>query len=335
VSARSEFALIERIRKAVPSLSGARARGEVRLGIGDDAAVIQPRAGRELVISTDQLIEGAHFLLPRHPADAVGYKALARATSDLAAMGADPRYFFMTMALPASRTGRWLDEFLGGMARAAHEFQMFLLGGDLARQRTVTVSLTVIGEISPGRFVARSGARPGDAIFVSGTLGRAALGLQMFLRRGNRAGRNKSTTTADAIRAHLYPQPRLALGQWLARKRLATSMIDISDGFSTDLHHLCEASGIGARVRVDALPAVQMSKAARSSKLELLELALHGGDDYELLFTVPSRFAPRIRARFGNLPLSYVGEMTRNREILLVQSDGKSRPLPPRGWDHF
>jgi thiamine-monophosphate kinase len=337
VPAQDEFTLIERIRRALPSRAGA-AKGEVRLGIGDDAAVLRPRAGREFVISADQFLEDRHFLVRRHPADSVGYKALARAASDLAAMGAAPLYFFMTLALPAGRTGAWLDEFLRGMARAAREFKMILLGGDLAKQRTIAVSITVVGESFPGEAVTRSGARPGDAIFVSGTLGRAAMGLRMFLHRGRRAAERLSGVPGaaqDALRAHLYPQPRLALGQWLARKGLASSMIDISDGFSTDLNHLCVASGVGARVSIGRLPTTPTIALAVELGLDSFALGLHGGEDYELLFTVPARLCAKIPACFGKLWLTRVGEITRSRKLLLLSASGRTRPLLLRGWDHF
>jgi thiamine-monophosphate kinase len=337
VPTQDEFTLIERIRRALPSRAGA-AKGEVRLGIGDDAAVLRPRAGREFVISADQFLEDRHFLVRQHPADSVGYKALARAVSDLAAMGAAPRYFFMTLALPAGRTGAWLDEFLRGMARAAREFKMILLGGDLAKQRTIAISITVVGESFPGEAVTRSGARPGDAIFVSGTLGRAAMGLRMFLHRGRRAAERPSGVTGaapDALRAHLYPQPRLALGQWLARRRLATAMIDVSDGFSTDLAHLCDASGVGARVSIGRLPTSPMTALAGELGLDSFALGLHGGEDYELLFTVPARLSSKMPARFGKLKLTRVGEITRSRKLLLVKPGGSSRPILPGGWDHF
>jgi thiamine-monophosphate kinase len=332
----NESELIERIRRGIPSRPTPSVDG-ARLGIGDDAAVVRPRPGRELVISSDQFLEGRHFLAQRHPADSVGYKALARAASDLAAMGATARYFFLNLALPASCTGDWLDEFLRGMARAAREFQMILLGGDLASLPTVAISLTVFGEIAAGGAVTRSGARPGDGIFVSGTLGRAGLGLKIFLRRRREVQNTDGILGAagDALRAHLYPQPRLALGQWLARKRLASAMIDISDGLSTDLAHLCAASKVGARIEMRRVPATRIPAQAKNLATDSFALALHGGEDYELLFTVPARLAAKIPTRFGKLALTRIGEITRSRKILLISNSGKPRPLAIRGWDHF
>jgi len=253
-------------------------------------------------------------------------------------MGATPQYFFLNLALPAARTGAWLDQFLRGMARAAREYKMVLLGGDLASLPTVAISVTVMGDVAPGRAVTRSGARPGDAIFVSGTLGSAAVGLEMFLRRGRRAVQNSvrvSGAAADALRAHLYPQPRLALGQWLAQNRLASSMIDVSDGFSTDLAHLCTASSVGAKIEIARVPVTQMTAVTKKLALDPFTLTMHGGEDYELLFTVPARMAARIPTHFGKLPIARVGEITRSRKMLLLSSSGTARPLAIRGWDHF
>ena len=333
----SENELIERIRRAIPSSPHKAAVG-ARLGIGDDSAVVRPRPGRELVISTDQFHDGRHFLVQRHSPDSVGYKALARASSDLAAMGATPLYFFLNLALPAARVGAWLDQFLRGMARAAREYKMVLLGGDLASLPKVAISLTVMGDVAPGRAVARRGARPVDAIFVSGTLGRAALGLEMFLHRGRRAVRTSvrvSGAAAEALRAHLYPQPRLALGQWLVQNRLASSMIDISDGFSTDLAHLCTASGVGAKIESARVPVTRVTALTKKLALDPFTLAMHGGEDYELLFTVPARMAASMPTHFGNLALTRIGEITRSRKLLLLSSSGTARPLAIHGWDHF
>jgi thiamine-monophosphate kinase len=325
-----EDVLIARICRAIPSLSGT-GRGDVRLGIGDDAAVVRPRCSRDWVISTDSFVEGAHFLGARHPAHSVGYKSLARATSDLAAMGAEARYFFLTLALPAARTGAWLDGFCRGMAQAARQFKMRLLGGDLARQQTVTISLTVIGEARPGEVVTRAGARPGDVIYVSGMLGDAQAGLEMLLRgKGSRSARALS----PALRKHLYPQPRLKLGRWLARRGLATAMMDLSDGLSTDLTRLCRASKVGARIAAEAIPYAP-PPARSGGKPAALNRALHGGEDYELLFTVPPPLAGKMPARFAGVSLTRIGEITAHHGVILLDVSGRAMPLLPLGWDHF
>src|SRR3984893_19468096 len=174
----SERELIERVTRSLPSQVGPG----LRVGIGDDAAVIRPSAGVEWVLTTDAFIENVHFLLRVHPPEAVGYKALARATSDLAAMGAQPRYFLLGLALPRSCTAKWFDRFLKGMSRAARRFGLVLAGGDTTRNPQAAINLTVIGEVVPGRAVLRSGARPGDMICVSGALGEAELGLRLLLQ---------------------------------------------------------------------------------------------------------------------------------------------------------
>jgi thiamine-monophosphate kinase len=328
----NEATLIARLSRIIPSCLGVRRKSDVLAGIGDDAAVIRPPRGRDWVISTDALVEGAHFLPNLHPAESVGYKALARATSDLAAMGAVPRYFLLTLSLPARKAGAWLDAFARGMARAARQFGMRLVGGDLSRHDAVSVVLTVIGEARHGGALLRSGARPGDALYVSGCLGAAQEGLEWLQREGARILARRSSFAP--LRRHLFPEPRLDLGLWLARRKLATAAIDLSDGLSTDLARLCEASGTGAKVEMELLPIATGSTSARA-KGRALARALHGGEDYELLFSVPRRLVTRIPARFGSFPLTRIGEITRGRHVVLVDGTGRARPLLPGGWEHF
>lgn len=322
----SEQQLIERIYRAFPSRGGTG----LRVGLGDDAAVIRPRGPDEWVITTDAFMENVHFLSQLHPPDAVGYKALARATSDLAAMGARPRYFFLNLALPPGRAGKWLLKFLQGMARAAEKFGLTLAGGDTTRYPEVAINLTVLGQIACGRAVPRSGAQPKDVICASGILGAAELGLQAALRRA----RGKMHP-ASTLRRHLWPEPRLALGQWLARRRMATAMIDLSDGLSTDLGHVCEASRVGAQLWLEKIPKPEIPASLRNLKLDPLELALHGGDDYELLFTVPPRLAKHLPAVFHGLPITAIGEIVLKKEVRLISASGSSRILPQGGWDPF
>jgi thiamine-monophosphate kinase len=328
-----EEQLIRKIARAIPSRVTSRA-GALRLGIGDDAAILAPRSGTEWVLSCDAFLEGVHFLTDVHPPDSVGYKALTRATSDLAAMGATPRLFLMTLALPARRTGAWLDGFLRGMGRAARSLGMQIAGGDTTRSRTVSISITVLGEIRPGRAVTRTGARPGDLIYVSGLLGRAKLGLEVMRRRLGHRGELRRL-----LQQHLYPRIRVELGAWLASHRVASAMMDLSDGLSTDLARLCTASGVGARLWRDRIPGISIAPALsrRLGKLRLdaLEMALHGGDDYELLFTVPRHRAKRLKRAPGFGELTCIGEITRSRNVLLVDSVGRATALRPRGWDPF
>src|ERR1700751_2871997 len=238
-----EDQLVERIGRKVPSTIGRRASGAVRLGVGDDSAIFSPDGRNDWVLSCDAFLEGVHFLAKDHPPDSVGYKSLVRAASDLVAMGASPRYFLMTLALPASRIDTWLDAFLAGMARAARYLGMRLIGGDTTKSSFVSISITVFGEVSRGRALTRSGARPGDLIYVSGKLGRAQLGLEL-VRRGHARDRRLRALTQP----HLYPKIRVEFGYWLARHCAASSAMDLSDGLSTDLVRLCTASQVGAKI---------------------------------------------------------------------------------------
>jgi thiamine-monophosphate kinase len=297
----------------------------VRLGIGDDAALFSPRAGQETILTCDWSLQGTHFLRDKHPADAVGWKSLARAVSDIAAMGGTPRCFLLSLALPASRTGRWLGEFLGGLRRASRAFRCELAGGDTTRRDEILINITVAGEVAPGQALRRVGARAGDLIFVSGSLGEADRGWERLQKlRGRVRGDDR------LMRKHLYPEPRLALGAWLAKNGLATAALDLSDGLSIDLPRLCTASRVGALVDVASLPMLRDIEREKAVKL-----ALHGGDDYELLFTVRPQKAHRIPRRFGRLPLTQIGQIMRKGEIEVREENGNVHRLRPGGWDPF
>jgi thiamine-monophosphate kinase len=355
-----ERQLIEKILRALPSsvhpssrASGARLRDTeakvrsrrqnalgsfvstaVRVGPGDDAAVLSPSGETDWVLSCDASIEDIHFRVKTHPPDSVGYKSLARATSDLAAMGAAPRYFLLTLGLPNSLTGRWLGSFLKGMARASRELGIFIIGGDTTASPTVAISVSAFGEIPRGRAVLRSGAKPGDLIFVSGKLGRAQLGLSLVLD-----GCALHSKYRAEVRAHLYPKIQIELGAWLAKNRGATSMMDISDGLSTDLARLCAASGVGARIYTGKIPCVRIPSAASSElgkrKIDSLQMALHGGEDYELLFTVSPGQARQVRKAPRASALNAIGEITRNKILTVIDREGKQALLKPLGWDPF
>jgi thiamine-monophosphate kinase len=272
-------------------------------------------------LTCDWFLEGTHFLRHKHPADSVGWKCLIRAVSDVAAMGGRPRCFLLSLALPASCTGGWLDEFLRGLRRASAKLSCPLAGGDTTQRNEILINVTVIGEVPTGRALTRSGARPGDAIFVSGRLGEAERGLARLRRMG------RIRPNDPLLKKHLYPEPRLALGQWLSAHRKTTAMMDLSDGLSTDLPRLCAASGVGARIQSSLLPAVPRWNH------QTLELALHGGDDYELLFTV--RANQTLPAKIDGVPLTRVGEITGGRKVVLVTLKGSEQPLHDRGWNPF
>jgi thiamine-monophosphate kinase len=333
----NEGDLIARITKgfAVPRLNSKQRGVPPRGWIGDDSSVIRSSAKKDWVVSCDFFLEGVHFLpSERTPPQAVGYKSLARATSDLTAMGARPRYFLLSLALPANRTGRWLDQFLRGLGRATREFGMVLIGGDTTQKREVTISITVIGDVPRGTEVYRSGAKSGDLIYVSGTLGRAALGLELMLRGlGNRGGIRR------LLRSHLYPSIRTELGMWLARYRVASAMMDLSDGLSSDLPRLCAASRVGAKVWADWVPKVKVPDGVRKLRgmghLSGLDLALDGGEDYELLFCVPPARVAKLRAAPGFARIRQIGEIRGGSEVVIVGSDGERREFVAKGWDPF
>ena len=315
--------------------------GRVRLGIGDDAALVDVRNGYELVLTTDMSIEGLHFTRELHPARAVGHRALARSLSDVAAMGGVPRFALVSLALAEHIRRDWVARFYGGLQALARRFGVRLVGGDTAVVPGRTfIDVLVAGEVPRGKALRRSGAGAGDLIFVSGRLGLSALGLRLLRSKG--AGqppvglRTKAQArvpvlqTREAVEAHLYPEPRCALGRFLSSRSLASALIDLSDGLSTDLDRLSTASHVGARVSASKIPGPAQPEPADS-----LQLALHGGEDYQLLFTVPPRAALRLPSKFQGQPLYHIGEIEASRGVRLVTSEGKVHTLEPGGWDHF
>ena len=323
---QTEDSILSRIAK----LSRSPGWPSLSLGIGDDAALFRPKSGHELILTCDWFLEGTHFLRQKHPPDSIGWKCLARAVSDIAAMGGVPRCYLMSLALPSTHTGRWLDLFFGGLRRASRKFHCVLAGGDTTRRDQILINITVVGEVPIRQAILRSGAGPGDILYVSGNLGEAELGLRILQRSPRLARSNK-----DLIKRHLYPEPRLTLGQWLLKKGFATAMLDLSDGLSSDLPRICAASSVGAQLQLASLPKLRYPDTASRLRLDPVELALHGGDDYELLFTVPARKANLLPQRFQGIPLTPIGVITRKRAILFQEKTGRLRPLRPGGWDPF
>src|SRR5216684_680293 len=326
----SENSILERVLKRMADSTKNLSGRAVHLGVGDDAALFRPKRGHEVILTCDWFLEGTHFLREKHPPDAVGWKCLARALSDVAAMGGVQRFFLLSLAMPESHTGRWLDAFLGGLRRASRKFDCTLVGGDTTRRREILINVTIVGEIRKSRAVLRSGARAGDIIYVTGRLGEAELGLRIL-----RSSFGQARPSNPILKKHLYPEPRLAVGRWLAERGFATSMMDLSDGISSDLPRLCAASGVGADVEGGKLPLVKHLSTSRSAAVDPLQLALHGGDDYELLFTVrPSKvnMLPKI---FRGVPLTAIGRITEQRGLVLLKQDGRERQLHPGGWDPF
>lgn len=328
----SETGFVRWLRRRVPG----PVKG-VALGIGDDAALVRIRPNRGVVLKADMSVENVHFTRRLHPPRSVGHRALARPLSDMAAMGATPRFALVSLALSRSTPPGWTDDFYAGLLALAVRFGVTLVGGDTTVvSGPILIDVIVMGEVVPGRELRRSRAKPGDQIFVSGQLGLAAVGLR-YLRslshhpdlprlKSDRDDRSR----AAAVQAHLYPEPCCALGRFLSTHKLASAAIDLSDGLSTDLNHLCEASGVGARVWQEFLPLAQVP---RYSRRTTMALALHGGEDYQLLFTAPRDKG--IPGSVRDLPLHRIGEIRKSKEILLVTKDGRQLPLHPGGYDHF
>jgi thiamine-monophosphate kinase len=318
---------------------GARAKGTrppwLRLGIGDDCAILRSGPGEEIVVTTDLSLEGRHFRRDWHPAASIGHRALARGLSDIAAMGARPLAAFLSLALPAAvaQNALWLDSFLDGLLTLARLHGVPLAGGDTSEAPgdAVLADIVLLGAAPAGRALRRSTARPGDLLYCTGALGGASAELAALAANPQSFARAKP----DGTHPHLFPQPRLTIGQTLLRRKLATVCIDLSDGLSTDLAHLCEASGVSAEIDAGALPlhplTEPLSPAAR------MDAALNGGEDYELLFT--ARPSTRIPRRIAGVAITAIGRITPRRPraplMALIDPEGRRTPLQPRGWEHF
>ena len=319
---KSEADFITWIRQRTPRRSAG-----LTLGIGDDAALVAVPPGQELILTTDMSLEDAHFKTGLHPPRAVGHRALARSLSDIAAMGGTPRYALISLALSQNTGQVWIKRVYSGLFALARRFGVAVIGGDTAITTGPTVlDVIMTGDVSPSSALRRSGAKVGDRIFVSGRLGMAALGLRL-LESGAPV---RKTFEKAALRSHLFPQPQCALGRFLSEHRLASAMMDLSDGLSIDLRRLCDASGVGASLFAEQLPIP-----AVPDNNDAMELALHGGEDYQLLFTVPPAKVSEIPRRFGKVPLHCIGEIRRPRAINLITPDGKTLPIEPNGYDHF
>ena len=343
-----ELALIETIRSRSGNAAAADdiPRGFARsvvLGIGDDCAILRPPKGHEIVVTTDFTLEGRHFRRDWHPPESVGHRALARGLSDLAAMGARPLAAFLSLALPsemlASRAGRsWVERFFTGLHRLAEQCSVPLSGGDTAESPCglVLADIVLLGSAPAGRALRRSGGHAGDALYVSGQLGGAAAELTEMEHRAAESNSNpprKPVQHRDGAHPQMYPQPRVAVGLALLRRGLATASIDLSDGLSTDLAHLCRESGVGAEVLEAALPIHPLAAKVSGAPERAVALALNGGEDYELLFTAPP--SVRMPRSVAGVPVTRIGRLVRGAAISIVDSAGRSRPLEPGGWEHF
>ena len=308
----SERKLIERIRQ----LSGERAC--FGHGIGDDSAVVDLPNRHEALITTDFSLEGIHFRREWHPPDSVGHRCLARGLSDIAAMAGEPQAAFLSLALPRALPQRWVDRFFAGFLKLAKRYSVQLAGGDVAESPAgVLADIVVLGSVPKGRAALRSAARVGDLIYVTGTLGASVATLELF-----RAGKKPRMASHQR---HFYPDPRIAVGRYLREKKIASAMIDTSDGLSVDLQHICDESGVGAVVYAESLP--------RLPGPHGLEFALHGGEDYELLFTSPQD--RNVPTDIAGVRVTRIGEILAGREVKLATADGRTQKLKQAGWEHF
>jgi thiamine-monophosphate kinase len=335
---RGELAIIRHIRSHADRSNST----SVRLGIGDDCALLRARPGHELAVTTDLTIAGTHFRLDWHTPESAGHRALARGLSDLAAMGAAPVAAFLSLGLPrglAHPKGRWetswVARFLDGLLALARAHKTPLAGGDLSETPVPLADIVLIGSVPAGKALLRSTALPGDLLYITGVLGGGAASLPHLDRlaiesNAGQMGLNPSRIPKNLeplLARHFWPQPRLAQGLRLRSQGLASAMIDLSDGLSTDLTHLCEESHVAAEVDPALLPVHPGAN---------LDYALHGGDDYELLFTAAANV--RMPKKIAGVPITRIGRVLparRNQAAVTILAPNGPRPLKPQGWEHF
>jgi thiamine-monophosphate kinase len=342
----NEFDFIRRLRQHASSRKHSQ---RIITGIGDDGSVIRESANHDLIVTTDLLVEDIDFYAHATPARLLGHKALAVSLSDIAAMGARPCWSFLSFGLPRERwQTNFKDEFMEGYLALASHFGVTLSGGDVSESTTgIVIDSIVLGEVESGAAVTRSSARAGDHIYVTGNLGGAAAGLKL-IEMGARpeppavAGGSSSDSRSDddsiesLLLRQLRPQPRVGWGIVLGEQHLATSMIDISDGLSSDLHHLCHESNIGATINAAAIPLDEdVKRLCGRRALDPLALALHGGEDFELLFTVAPENVSRLPKRVDGVSISRIGEITIDADSIRIREKNHEWDLRPSGFRHF
>ncbi len=318
-----ELALIDRIRAQFGGQFGGQRSRALALGIGDDCAILRPPRGCEILVTTDFTLEGRHFRRDWHSPESAGHRCLARGLSDLAAMGATPLATFLSLALPAGLQPSWTARFLDGLHTLATRHRVSLAGGDTAQSPAdiILADIVLAGTAPTGQSLRRAGASPGDLLYVTGTLGGSAAELARMTT--GKLRRLKSSPPNQ--HPQLFPEPRVPTGELLVKRRLATACIDLSDGLSTDLAHLCRASSVGAEIDPSSLP---LHPGAT------LDQALHGGEDYELLFTAPASVKmPRSLAGVSIVRIGHI--LPRSAGVTLLHPDGIRSTLAPGGWEHF
>jgi thiamine-monophosphate kinase len=328
---QAEFALIDRLVR-----DDAGADAGVVVGVGDDCAVLDVGGGELLLVTTDLMTEGVHFLRSADP-KALGDKLMAVNLSDVAAMGGQPAHAVLAMAVPEDLDGGFLERLYDGLYACAERHGVTLVGGDTTASRgPLTLALTLTGRGDICRLLLRDGARPGDRVLVSGTLGDAAAGLALTL--DDRVAGLSDEDRTHLLARHHRPEPRVALGRTLAGMEGVTAAIDLSDGLASDLGHICDRSSVGARVHMDQLPvSAALQRYCEATDADAAELALAGGEDYELCVTVRPDAVERARsaARGIGVPLRDVGEVCGGGERVRVDPDGTERPLVHIGFEHL
>jgi thiamine-monophosphate kinase len=345
----NEFDFIKKIRILTEQRGPAAG---LECGIGDDAAVLKSFAGTDVVISTDLLVENVDFRRDTTRPDLLGHKALAVSLSDIAAMGARPRWALLTIGVPGDVwESEFLDRFYEGFFQLADRYGVKLIGGDISRTpEKIVVDSIVIGECLLQREVFRSGAQTGDQIFVTGFLGDAAAGMRLIERGARLHGSSTKEPVPSAsgeqpneshpidylLLRQLQPEPRVGWGLLLGDKQLATSMIDISDGLSSDLNHLCSESKVGALLDASSIPIDPIVKDLSGRRaLDPLMLALHGGEDFELLFTVKAENVAKLPTRVDGVSLTRIGEIKEASAGVRISEGSRTWNLEPGGWEHF
>lgn len=334
---KTEFDFIDSLRRRVASTSDA-----LIAGIGDDAAVFRGSAGKETVITADLLVEDVDFRRTTTPPYLLGHKALAVSLSDIAAMGARPLWSLISIGVPEDV---WQTDFVerlyDGLLNLANRYGVQLIGGDTSRtNENIVIDSIVSGECAAGTAVMRSGAKPADQIFVTGSLGAAAAGLRLIERGAHLAEQNLADEDSQKLDhillRQLRPEPRVGWGIVLGEERLATAMIDLSDGLSSDLNRLCTAGSVGALIDSASLPIDNyVTELCGRRALDPLQLALHGGEDFELLFTVNPADVPRLPRRVDGVEIKRIGEITAAHEGVKISEGTRVWELRPGGWKHF
>jgi thiamine-monophosphate kinase len=317
-------------------------------GIGDDAAVFKSLAGNDVVVSTDLLVEDVDFRRDTTQPDLLGHKALAVSLSDIAAMGARPLWALLSIGVPdAVWNSEFLDDFYSGFFELASRYAVTLVGGDVSRTPDrIVIDSILVGETTKAGALFRSGAAPGDQIFVTGFLGDAAAGLRLIERGARLPSRTDQSAQANSeaehhrleylLRRQLQPEPRVGWGLLLGERQLASAMIDISDGLSSDLNHLCAESKVGALIDAAGIPIDPLvTELSGRRALDPLMLALHGGEDFELLFTVKPEMVAKLPARVDGVSLTHIGEIKEAAHGVLISEGPRTWNLEPGGWEHF